>query len=327
MSIISIVKQYILEGDFVIIPEEKTDFCQVSLTGLRAITMLGLLVEFPRTLEEIREKYLERKLIDPDNSDDIIRIDMNTLRTMGCEISRASSKTNYKYVLDKHPFGLNITSEQVSIIKRAYKSLKDGASINLLLKYDNLFTKISSYIFDEEIKEQLLGISVIKSLNKEQLEELVRDCKLQNTLCIKYKDMGNSEIKIKNITAQKIELRSDKIYLLGYDIDKQESVMLPLKRILQVVSRTKNNEELADTKPVEVKFFLKNFNSAGIEEDEKIIESHDDISQIIKGKYHNEFIAVQRMLSFGSACIVLEPSHIKQKVIDKLLSTREIYEK
>ena len=103
--------------------------------------------------------------------------------------------------------------------------------------------------------------------------------------------------------------------------------MLPVKRIIRVLNRTFNPDNLIETKNVEVKFFLKNFNSAGIDSCEQIIESHDDVSQIIKGVYHNEFIAIQRMLSFGPACIVLEPAEIKQKVIDKLLAMKEIYRK
>ncbi|MBR6127128.1 WYL domain-containing protein [bacterium] len=305
--------------------EEKTDFCQISLTGMRGLTMLGLLIEAPRSLEEIRNKFLEMKLIDPDNSDDIIRIDMNTLRTMGCEISRSSGKTNYKYVLKKHPFGLEITSEQVNILKRAYKNLKEGASVDLLLKYDLLFSKIAEFVFDEEIKEQLLGVSALKHIDKEKLKELIKDCRHQNTICIQYKDAGNSKTVSKNIVAQKMEFRNDKVYLMGYDIDKNEPVMLPVKRIPSIISRSKTDEEFSNYKPVEVKFFLKNFNSAGIEDCEKIIESHDDISQIIVGQYHNEFVAIQRMLSLGSACIVLEPNDIRQKVIDKLLAMREIY--
>lgn len=307
--------------------EEKTDFCQISLTGMRGLTMLGLLIEAPRSLEEIREKFIEMKLIDPDNSNDIIRIDMNTLRAMGCEISRSSGRTNYKYVLKKHPFGLEITSEQVNLLKKAYKSIKDGASVSLLYQYDLLFSKIAEFVFDEDVKERLLGISVLKSLDKAQLEELLNDCKMQNLLCIEYKDAGNSKVISRKIIAQKMEFRSDKIYLLGFDSEKQISVMLPVKRIISITDRIKNDEDLTKLKPVEVKFFLKNFNSAGIEDCEKIIESHDDISQIIVGKYHNEFMAIQRILSLGSDCIVLEPSYIKQKVIDKLLSMRDIYRK
>ena len=213
------------------------------------------------------------------------------------------------------------------MLKKAYKIIKDGASIELLLSYDSLFKKIANYVYDGEIKEQLYGISSLKYVNTEKLKEFVDYCKNQNTMTIEYRDAGASKIKQKEILAQKIEMHNNKVYLFGYDFEKQDSVMLPVKRIIRVLDRKLNSDNVIETKPVEVKFFLKNFNSAGIDSCEQIVESHDDISQIIKGVYHNEFVAVQRMLSFGPTCIVLEPAEIKQKVIDKLLSMKEIYKK
>ena len=39
-------------------PADKTELNQISLTGMRAIVLIGLLIEAPRTLEEIREKFI-----------------------------------------------------------------------------------------------------------------------------------------------------------------------------------------------------------------------------------------------------------------------------
>ena len=48
-------------------------------------------------------------IIDEKTSNDILRIDLNTIKTMGCDISRSSPKTDHKYVLSKHPFEFKIT--------------------------------------------------------------------------------------------------------------------------------------------------------------------------------------------------------------------------
>ena len=82
---------------------EKTELNQISLTGMRALILVGLLIKAPRSLEEIKETFINYNIMEKSHSNDIIRIDLNTLRAMGCEISRASIKTNYKYVLTKHP--------------------------------------------------------------------------------------------------------------------------------------------------------------------------------------------------------------------------------
>ena len=80
-------------------PADKTELNQISLTGMRAIALIGLLVKAPRTLEEIRQKFIELNIMEPEHSDDILRIDLITLRTMGCEITKANVATDFKYIL------------------------------------------------------------------------------------------------------------------------------------------------------------------------------------------------------------------------------------
>ena len=61
-------------------PADKSELNQVSLTGLRGIVLLGLLIEAPRSLKEIREIFTELNIFEPEHSDDILRIDINTLK-------------------------------------------------------------------------------------------------------------------------------------------------------------------------------------------------------------------------------------------------------
>ena len=118
-------------------PVEKSELNQISLTGMRAIVLLGLLIEAPRSLQEIREKFISLNIMEPEHSDDILRIDLNTLRFMGCEISRADSRSDGKYVMTKHPFALDISEKEIDLIKKAYKKIKSNADINLVLNSDS----------------------------------------------------------------------------------------------------------------------------------------------------------------------------------------------
>ena len=69
---------------------------------------------------------------------------------------------------------------------------------------------------------------------------------------------------------------------------------------------------------------LKNSGKEVLEENEQIIETTDD-GIIVEGKYYNDFIAAQRILSFGANCIVYEPEDFKQDIIQKLKSMRRVY--
>ena len=152
-------------------PADKSELNQVSLTGLRGIVLLGLLIEAPRSLKEIREIFTELNIFEPEHSDDILRIDINTLKASGCEITKANAKTGFKYRLLKHPFSLNILKDEINVIKKAYKKIKDSSNIELILKYDELFKKLAEYIDDSEAKETLRGLSVLKTFDTEYIQE------------------------------------------------------------------------------------------------------------------------------------------------------------
>ena len=304
--------------------ENKDELCQISLTGVRSLVLLGLLIEKPRSLEEIRTKFLEYNILEESHSNDILRIDLNTLRAMGCEISRASKSTDFKYKLLKHPFDLKINKEEISIIRRAFNKIKNNLSVNALIQYDILFKKIAEHICDEDLKQELYGISSLKHFDINKIKELEDDCKYKRVLKLTYKTPVTNKETEKEIATEKIVFKNDKVYLFGFDLNLKESVMLHLNRICKILSKDNNNGNFYK-KSVTVKFKLNNFGTYGLQEGEKIIEGNISEGFIIKGTYHNEFIALQRILSFGTKCIVIEPSDFKNKVVDTLTKMKEIY--
>ena len=114
--------------------------------------------------DEIKSILIDLKIMDENHSDDILRIDLNTIKLMGCEISRPTPSSDYKYILTKHPFCLSVPEKELLILKKAYSILKQKADLTKILEYHQLFHKIAFHICDEETKEALLGISVLKQL-------------------------------------------------------------------------------------------------------------------------------------------------------------------
>ena len=303
---------------------KKEDLCQVSLTGIRSLVLLGLLIEKPCSLEEIRKKFIEYNIFEECHSDDILRIDLNTLRSIGCEISRADKKTGFKYKLLKHPFDLKITNAEIALFKRAYNKIKDSLTINQLIQYDNLLKKIANNVCDEKQKQDLYGISSIKRFNIETIKELEEDCKNKRTLKLIYKNPVSKKESEKDIAVEKVIYKNDKIYLLGFDLNLKENVMLHLNRIRKILSKDDSNN-IYDKKTIIIKFKLLNFGISGLKDNEHIISGNLDEGFIIEGEYYNEFIALQRILSFGNNCIVIEPNNFKEKIIDSLKKIKEIY--
>ena len=300
----------------------KSELSQISLTGARSLVLLGLLIQAPRSLEEIREAFIKYNLLEESNSDDILRIDLNTLRAMGCVISRSCKKTDFKHVLLEHPFALKIEQEEFEVISKALKRIKSKLSIQKMFEYDLLIKKISERVIDEETKEALLGLRFLKSYNIEFLYELQKVCNERKTVKLLYKSPASKKNSEKEITAEELVFKNDKIYLYGYDKNLKETVTLNIKRILAVLSVHKDDN--IETKPVLVKFMLKEFGVMGLDKNEKIVE-HSGEGYLIEGKYYNNFIATQRIMSFGSLCKVLEPIDFKNQIIDLIKKVKEIY--
>ena len=302
---------------------EKIDFSQISLTGIRSLVILGLLMQAPRSLEELREAFINYDIMSDSNSNDILRIDLNTLRAMGCEISRSCKKTNYKYVLEKHPFSLKISSDEIDVLRMVFKKIKNKTDIETLLEYDELFNKIAEKVLDTETKEALIGLCTMKFHNIEQVRKMNDYCKAHKILSLTYKSPTSKHDEQMNVLTEKLVFNNNKIYLYGYDINKNQSVSLLLKRILSV-SSVNDGDDIYKKEPIIIKFLLKDFTIAGLNNDESIIEKNEK-GYLIEGKYHNDFLAMQRILSFGPSCTVLEPNDFKNKIVETLKRIKEIY--
>lgn len=303
---------------------DKTDLNQISLTGLRAIAFMGLLIKAPHSLEEIKQAFIEYNIMGKSNSDDILRIDLNTIKLMGCEIERCSPRTNFKYVLTKHPFSLKVPKEEVVVVKKAYNKLKEKVSLDVLLEYDSLFKKIAAHICDNESKEAILGISSLRHYDTDFIKDLILDAKLKRNLVLLYKKPTLKNEILKNIVAQDVVFENDKLHLYCFDLENKKSIVLNIKRITKLISR-KFQKSTIDTNIVKIKFLLKEFDPDCLEKNEVVVDAGES-GYVIEGEYHNEFLATQRVLSFGSNCIVLGPEKFKNKIIEKIKEMRKTYE-
>lgn len=304
---------------------ENTDLNQISLTGIRALMLIGLLITKPHTLDEIKKKFIDLRVMEPSHSDDILRIDLNTVKEMGCKISRPTRGNGYKYTMSEHPFSFRISESELKVLKRVYNYVKKDADLITLIKYDELLKKIAFFICDEQSKELFLGISALRHYNMHLLENLIIDAKYQKELELFYKKSGSNISSRKFIIANNIVFKNDKIYLYGFDMGKNVQTVLNVKRIISIISR-KLQKKYFSPELVKIKFLLKGVDKSNLEENEEIISASEN-EIIVEGHYYNTFFAMQRMLYFGKNCIVLEPDGFKKKLIEKIKEMKNIYEK
>lgn len=209
---------------------------QVSSTGIRAlIVLLGLLVG-PKTHEEVREFLISCGVIDDSYSIDKLRMDINTLKTIGCEFDKASKKKDYKYALTSHPFNVKISLMDVYFLKEAYKSICKHTSPETLLNYHYLFEKLSVLSDSEEVKENLLGISLFKGMDLDIIKSLVADEKHNNKIQILYQPANKKEY-IYDITLEKLGMRSERLYAFCYNHTFEKRMFLRVSKIKKILCK------------------------------------------------------------------------------------------
>lgn len=296
----------------------------MSLTGYRTLVIFQALLESPKSNDEINQYLLNNQYIKEIFSSDTLRIYINSLRAIGCKITKANKTTNNKYILTSHPFMYDIPKSQLKALARIYKNIYDKIDINDILIIEDFVKKLLSYIDNEETKNILISGSILKNIKREILAELLQHCKKRNHIVFLYNSPRSGEKKIELI-ASKLSFNSGKLYLWGDNLTHEQESYFSLDRILKIISVKigSKNEDIPKYKFI---YELHNYkDSHTLDQDERIIKKENDklTIEITSGNY---FDVMQKILSLGANCKVIAPENFKNDFINKLKNMEKIYE-
>lgn len=294
----------------------------MSLTGYRTLVILNLLMESPKSIDEINEYFFNHQYIKEKFSNDTLRIYINTLRCIGCEITRANKSNKQKYKLVSHPFNYDIPKNQISSLEKLYKNMYDKIDIKDVISIDNLFEKLSLFNKNKETQSALRSFSILKNINKNILEDLITHCKNKNQITFLY-NSPKSSAKTIEIIADKLSFKSKKLYLFGNNLTHNQYSYFLVDRILEICS-IKLQKEKKEFMPKKVIYELKNMDYIP-EPDEKIIEKTKD-KLVIEVASKNEFSLMQKILYNANDCKVISPEDFKIMLLEKLKVMEKSYE-
>jgi len=295
----------------------------MSLTGYRTLVILSALIESPMSNEEINECLLNDQYIQEKFSNDTLRLYINSLREVGCEIIGANKSNNKKYELISHPFTYEIPKSQLKAISKLYKSIYDKIDIKEVILIEKFFEKVLSLVKSQDAKETLKNISALKGINKNILNDLLLHCKNKNQIVFTYNSPRSGEKQIE-IVADEISFKSGKLYLWGDNLTHKQYSYFAVDRILKIC-----NIKLLKTKEgfpsIKVTYELYNNNGYIPLASEKIIEESDN-KLVVEVDCENEFSLMQRLLYLADDCKILQPQEFKDKLLAKLMTMKENYE-
>lgn len=293
----------------------------MSLTGYRTLVLLKMLLESPKSNNEINSYFFNDQYIKEKFSNDTLRIYINSLREIGCDITRANKSNKNKYELLSHPFDFEITKQQFKAVSKLYKNIYDKLDFSDVIKLDNLFAKIADEIGDEKMRESILNISMLKGIDKNVLNELIMHCKNKNQITFLHKS-PKSGLKEIEVIADKLLFKSDKLYLFGCSITHDEYSFYRVDRI-QKVSTIKINKD--SKKPTELKVIYEIYDmNYSLSETEKLIHKTNS-KMLIEVCSNNKFSLMQRFLHSAKDCKILSPESFKAEFLKKLKSMKESY--
>lgn len=304
---------------------EKINPTLVNLTGIRLLVIFSLLLDSPKTAEQINEHFIKNNYPKELFSVDTLRNDMNALRLAGCDISRADKRNDFKYILLSHPFELKIDMYIAKSLSKLYNSVYKNLNFYYLLLMDDLFIEFSKYADDVETSEYLRGISLFKNIDKKNIKDLIFACDNKKKVSFTYKAPNTGKQQLEFIT-DGLEFRNRKFYLKGYNVTFQTNSFLLVSRIVSPITLFLK-DDVVNKEPLKVVYLIKNLAKINFEESEqeKVVEFGTNEIKV-EFTTENEFKLLQKILSYGPNCTVISPDNFKQRVIETLHKMREVYE-
>lgn len=303
---------------------EKQKINAINITAYRAIKILKMLLEKPCVHQELIENLKQDEITSRSVSDDTLRATLNSLKAVGCEISRPCPANDYKYILHYHPFGLKLSEKQINILLNIRNYFLADNEWKTVIDINDLYDKIAEMTMDEKIKDLFYHSKPFIKIRKEIIEYL-KNGKLENKEVIIHYFSSKQNQNIINIRVDSVFCYSGRLYLWAWYYKRKKYAYFNAEKIISVDSIKpalyEGNETFYNAK---YRIFGEDCSTFKADEEEKIIKK-DDNSITIEYKVKSEFKFMQRLLSFGESFELLEPAHTKEILASKIKKMFERY--
>ena len=295
-------------------------------TGYRMLKILKLLIEKPCSTYEINEAFKEDVHLQKTVSDDMICLYVNSLRKIGCDISRPSKTNSFCYVLNTNPFLFEITKQHSKIIETILRSLVKNNDWRLLLDVCEFFKEVKEVCSKDSDLDFLRVVSVFMKMDFDLIKKLNYFCEKEKFVVLEYQS-PNSGLKEISLVAKYLSLENSRLYLWGHSFELGELQYLRVDRIknIKVISLKEVDVEKKDFPVAKYKLLnqdVKNFLADENQSVLKIIGREVFIEEPIK----NKFLFVQKILSYGEDCVVLEPLELREEIVSIIKEVLRLYE-
>lgn len=304
----------------------------------RILLLLHWLSEKPLTFQEINHRFETEPGIEKRVSQDTLWFYINTLKALGCEISRPAPRNGYCYELRYHPFSHFLTPRDIQTFKEVITQTDERFDHWDLIYFNHWLKRMFETAANRRRQEMMdQFFRDIRTRDFKHLEGLMKQlemyCEAKQLLMLQYHS-ATKGLEDLLFLPQKLFQHLGNIYLLGYTPEANNASMLRLDRIEHVkpYEDDKVRNALLQKQREKQVFVIRLLNCTKTsyetleEEDEEIYA--DPITPehlLVRLRSENEFLLKQKLLSSGYLFQVLHPAHFKEDLYQSLLEMRQMY--
>lgn len=296
----------------------------MSFTGFKSLLLFSLLLEGPKTYEEICQYFKEHEYVKEGMSIDTLRVYITSLKRVGCDILRRKTEDGGRYEIVSHPFEFVLEDGQIKSLVKVYRILAKTATVSDIYNFENFLIKLANKIDSKELLGAIEKVSVFKTINKDVLETLIEQAKHNNIITMLY-DSPKSGLKEIQVTVNDLGISENKLYLYGISFEYNQESSYLIHRIQKITNISENN-----VTPVELNYITVGYELATLNPGLKLLDNErlveiKEASVIVEATTTNLFMMKRRILEYGPLCTVLYPEDFKEEIVENLRNMRKRY--
>jgi predicted DNA-binding transcriptional regulator YafY len=300
----------------------------ISQTGYRILKILNILINEDVSRSEIIELLKNDEIINKTLSDDTVTFYINTLRKNGFNISRPHKHNGYKYTIKENIPFLPFKKSDIEHLEKIKKFASENGDWIFILNFNCLMHSLSKFIpagEREYFKQQLLNSKPFMYTENAKILDLYKIAQNSETAEIVYKSPNGGD-RIFKVKTLNISLENNKLYFWCENLVSLNIQYLRIDRIKSfkvidagIKAKTIYPKVLYKLKGQEAILYNP------VYDNEKII-SKDETEVIVETSLQNEFWLVQKILSYGRDCTILQPDSVRKKIAEKIQKIKGLYE-
>lgn len=296
-------------------------------SAFKALIVFQLLMESPKTLDQLCEALKKSPYIKTTISKDTLRVYINSFKIAGCNVVKKLTKEKrreYAYFIEDNPFRPAISQIQAQKLFDIYDIIMYNMPFEDLLNTDLLFRKFKECFKNDYFEKLYAQNSIIKDMDFELLRTLEQCCKENSLVTVLYKS-PRSGFKEISIIAHKMKFQNYKLYLEGFGMEYKEEAIFLINRI-EKITNIIPAEQISMPEDIYINVLCEFYDpQITLLECETLLDEAPNYRKI-SHKTTNKLLSIQRFLQLADSCKIMGPLDFRQEFITVLKAAQGIYE-